>query len=79
MKLVEFPDLSVSDVPRMLRAIADKIENGEYGEAHNLVWAIDCGNSRIEVGLCGKSPEAGATAYLLLGLAMKKIEDGAVT
>lgn len=75
MKVVAFPDISVGDVPRMVRAIADSIEEGKYGDAHNLAWVIDCGNGRIEIGLCGASPEAGATAYLLLGLAKRKIED----
>jgi len=29
LKIVEYPGVSVQDIPRMLRAIADEIESGE--------------------------------------------------
>ena len=29
LKIVDYPGVSVQDIPRMLRAIADEIENGE--------------------------------------------------
>lgn len=65
---------NLQDVPFGLRCLADKIEAGEFGDSHNLVWVIDCGDSRIELGLLGASPEGGPTAYLLLGNAMRKLE-----
>ena len=74
-KVVNFPDHSVSDIPKMLRRIAEQIESGEFNDAHNLAWVIDCGNSQIEVGLCGAAAESGVTAYYLFGQAMRKLEN----
>lgn len=72
--LIQMPDRNLSDVPNALRDLADAIEAGKYDGAHNLAWVIDCGDSRIEVGLLGKAPEPALTAYLLLGLGMRRIE-----
>ncbi len=72
--LVQFPDKDVGDVPKSLRTLADAIEGGKYDDAHNLVWVIDCGGSRIEVGLIGASPSPASLAYFLLGLGMRRIE-----
>ena len=40
-----------------------------------MTWVIDCGDSRIEVGLLGSAAEAAPTAYFLLGLAQRRLED----
>jgi hypothetical protein len=72
--ITNFPEKSIADVPRMLRALAEEIEEGKFGDAHNLAYSIDCGDHRVEVGLCGTSPEGGVTAYYLFGLAMRKLE-----
>jgi hypothetical protein len=77
-ELVQFPERDMSDVPRMLRSVADSIEAGEYGDAHNLAWVIDCGAGRIEVGLCGKAPEPGLTGHFLLACGQRKIENGSI-
>ena len=74
-KLIAFPDSNLHDIPRELRNLADSIEAGRYGDAHTLVWAVDCGDSRIEVGLLGAAAEAAPTAYFLLGLAQRRLED----
>ena len=74
VNVVEFPQRDVKDIPRMLREIANGIEAGEYGDAHNLAWVIDCGDSRIEIGLLGTAPEPGITCYYLFGKAMRKLE-----
>lgn len=76
LKLVDFPprDAALS-VPAALRKLADQIEAGELGDAHNLAWVIDCGDSRVEIGLTGPAPEPGPTAYLLFGLAKRRIEN----
>jgi len=76
LKLIEFPSLpGAQDVAASLRVLADAIERGAYGDAHNLAWVIDCGDGRIEVGMAGQAPEPGATAYLLFGLAKRRIEN----
>lgn len=72
--LVSLPDRDLRDIPRALRDLADSIEAGEYGAAHNLAWVIDCGDNRIEVGLLGAAPEPAPTAYFLFGLGMRRIE-----
>lgn len=74
LNIIELPDRDLTDVPRALRALADGIERGDYGDAHNVAWVVDCGDSRIEIGMAGAAPEPGATAHLLFGIAMRKLE-----
>lgn len=67
VKIVEFPVANVTEVPDALRALADEIEAGTYGETvFNIAWVMDCGDSVIEVGLLGKAAAPGAEAFLLL-------------
>jgi hypothetical protein len=73
VKLIQFPDVDVGDIARGLRRMADDIEKGEYGDAFNLAWVMDCGEGHIEVGLLGRSPEPGAAAHLLFGVGMSKL------
>lgn len=74
MKVVELPVSDIGDVPRMLRTLADQIEAGDYGDAHNLAWVLDCGDGRIEVGLCGRAPEPGLTGHFLMAVGQRKFE-----
>lgn len=78
LKVVSLPERDIADVPRGLRALADQIEAGEYGDGHALAWVIDCGGSRIELGLLGGTPEPGAVGHLLFGLAARRLEDSAL-
>jgi len=75
LNVVKLPVGDVQDIPRGLRELADDIENGKFDDAHLLAWVIDCGNSRVEIGMLGKSPEPGAVAYHLYGMAKRKLED----
>lgn len=76
LKVVEFPDHNAcQNIPEALRDLARSIEEGNYADAHNLVWAIDCGDGRVEIGLLGKAPEPSTAAYFLLGLAKRRLED----
>ena len=75
LKIVPLKAGNLTDIPAALRLIADEIEAGEYGDAHNLAWAIDCGHNRVDCGLLGQAPEPGSTAYFLFGRAMKKLID----
>ena len=78
-ELLQFPEENnVSDVSKMLRKLADAIEAGEYEDAHNLAWVIDCGVGQIETGIMGSTAEAGVTAHFLLHLGMLKIANGAM-
>ena len=77
IKLVQLPKRDLCNLPLSLRNLADSIESGSFGDAHNLFWVIDCGDGRIEIGLLGQCADYSATAYLLNGLARKKIEEAA--
>jgi hypothetical protein len=70
--LLSFPEANVQDIPKQLRTIADQIENGEFGDAHNLAWVIDQGNGSVEMGLLGSYARAGAEFILLLELAKQR-------
>ena len=72
--LVKFPAQDLMNLPSGLRNLADSIENGDFGDAHNLAWVIDCGSGRIELGLLGAAPEAGGTGHLLFAIAQRKLE-----
>ncbi len=74
--VLQLPDRDLTDVPRALRALADGIERGEYGDAHNVAWVVDCGSTRMACGLMGAAPEPGATAHLLFAIAQRKLEQG---
>lgn len=77
LNVVKFPDhFAAMGIPEALRELADNIEKGYYNQAFNLVWAIDCGNGRLEMGLFGASPQPALTAYFLAGLAQRKLESG---
>ena len=77
IKVVEFPDRDVTNIPSTLRRLADTIERGEYGNVTHFVWVADSGVESIEVnlGLIGKAGESRAVAHLLLACAMRKLED----
>lgn len=74
MSVVELPQHNIGDVASGLRRLADDIERGEYGDAHNLVWVIDAGSGRIELGLLGHAGEPGALSHFLLALGQRKLE-----
>lgn len=75
MKLIELPVKDIADLARGLRAIADGIEAGDYDDAHNLAWVLDCGNGRIEMGMLGRAASPGAEGHLLFAIAQRKLED----
>ena len=76
LNVVKFPDRDLRNIPTGLRALADGIERGDYGDAFNMVWIVDTGrgSSGVECGLLGESPEPGATAHLLCAIAQRKLE-----
>lgn len=77
LKVVEFPEMhAATSIPDALRKLADQIEAKEFGDAHQLAWVIDCGDSHVEVGLLGKAASPGAEALLLLSVGVHKIVSG---
>lgn len=76
-KLLEFPPQDVCDISKALRNLADDVEAGKYGDAHNLAWIIDCGNCRIEVGLIGPCGELAPSLHYLMSLGLRKVETAA--
>jgi hypothetical protein len=77
LNVIELPSRDLSDVPRTLRELAERIESGDLaGKVHNVAWAADAGGGDIRVGLCGAAPEPGATAHFLLALGMRRLEAG---
>ena len=74
MKLVQLPLPGVTDIATGLRNLATQIEDGEFDDAHNLAWVIDCGDNRIELGMLGPSPSPGTEAHYLYCLAQRALE-----
>ena len=60
MKVVELPQSNIANIPAGLRNLADRIEQGKYGEVCHLAWIVDPSFAKIEVGLLGQcaSPDA---------------------
>ena len=74
LKIVSLPVHNVGDIATGLRNLADQIEKGERGHAHNLVWVIDRGDGHLDVGMLGPAAEPGAVGHMLLALAQRKLE-----
>ena len=75
----KLPVENIADIPASLRTLADQIEAGNFDDAHNLGWVIDCGNARIEIGMAGAASAPGAEAHLLFSIAARMVEDGCYT
>ena len=74
LALLQFP--TGKGVAQELRDLADAVEQGAYGDAHNLAWVIDAGDSCISVCLMGNAAAPGAEANLLLAIGQHKILRG---
>lgn len=74
LNLVQLPVSNTQDVPSSLRALADSIAEGNYGDAHNIAYIIDCGDDNLRTGLFGKSNEPGAEAHLLFAIGQRLLE-----
>lgn len=48
-KVVELPRATLSDIPRVLRAIADEIENGNYGTVVAGLVTLENNNGVLEI------------------------------
>lgn len=78
MNIVEIPIANIGSIAARLRDLATAIEEGNFGDAHNVAWVIDCGGGNVQVGYLGRSPSvAGADAHLLLAIGQRKLEAAA--
>ena len=75
MKIVKLPTTDLTDIAAGLRNLATQIENGDFNDAHNLAWVIDCGDGVVEVGLLGQSPSPGPLAHYLYCLGQRRLEN----
>lgn len=77
LNVVQFPEHHAAlDIPAALRTLADNIEAGDHGDCHTLLWIIDAGDGRIDIGLMGKAGESGITAHYLAAAAQKRMLSG---
>jgi len=73
--VIHLPVTGINDAPSALRALADGIERGEWGAAHQVAYVVDTGDGFVQVGMAGKSASPGAEAHLLLSMGMRKLEN----
>lgn len=74
--IVQFPISNIGNIPDGLRDLADRIDSGDLGAAHQLVWVVDAGDGDIQLGLLGRSASPGAEAHLLISSAQIRILRG---
>lgn len=72
LKVLEFPNSSLADIPEKLRNIAELIEDGYFGDAKNCIVVLET-DCLFEVFGLGCEAD-GTTAHYLLACAQRKIE-----
>lgn len=68
MNVVELPKATVSDIPRVLRSIADEIEAGAYGKVTDAVVVVN-GEQGVATFGAGLAEYYRAIALFQLGIA----------
>jgi len=63
-KVVQLAQLALNDVPRVLRAIADHIDSGEYGTVVAGVVSLECDTGVLEIFDAGASDRYRALALI---------------
>lgn len=48
-KVIQLAQATLSDIPRVLRAIADEVERGEYGTIKAGVVSLECDNGVLQI------------------------------
>jgi hypothetical protein len=66
--VLELPSATLEDIPRMLRAIADEMEAGEYGKTQMLVVAMEEDNGNVRTFGGGGADWYRAIALFHLGI-----------
>ena len=73
VKIVEFSNSSIANMPLQLRTLAEKIERGEYGEYFEGVVVL---NGHRHFSIFGFGPDAeGPRVHFLMACAQRKIEN----
>ena len=62
--IVELAQATLSDTPRVLRAIADEIESGEYGTVVAGVVSLECDTGVLEIFGVGAADRYRALALI---------------
>ena len=63
-KVVQLAQATLSDIPRVLRAIADEVESGEYGTVVAGVVSLECANGVLEIFAAGNTDKYRALALI---------------
>lgn len=69
LNVVEFPGETLNDLPRVLRAIAEQIEQGHFGAVESLALVTEDAEGYIRTFGGGKADYHRAFALFHLGLA----------
>jgi hypothetical protein len=64
-----FPGATLNDVPRVLRAIADRVEAGDYGAVEAAVLVIEADDGSVRTFGAARADYYRAYALLSLGIA----------
>ena len=63
-KVVQLAQATLSDIPRVLRAIADEVESGEYGTVVAGVVSLECDTGVLEIFSAGAADRHRALALI---------------
>lgn len=72
MKVVQYPNANLRDAPAVLRAIADQVERGDFGDVGEV--AVVLAGDSLNVFGFGKRQDTTSTHYMLC-CASRKLED----
>ena len=63
-KVVQLAQATLSDIPRVLRAIADQVESGDYGTVVAGVVSLECDTGVLEIFGAGAADRYRALALI---------------
>ena len=73
--MTEFTIARVDDIPKMLRHLADSIEEGDLSNVDGLAWVAIHKDSKITAGYCGQAADPLCAANVILDLGKDKIKE----
>lgn len=69
---------NISDIPAMLRDLANQIESGQMSGVTQIAWVADCAGG-IGTGLFGAAANPAAEAHMLFAFGQRSLIDDALT
>lgn len=75
MSVVAFPGVNLNDVPGMLRALADQMATGEYGEVRGVAYAFITEDSDLYCNLMGRISQVEGVGVFTMAATMMQIEE----